>query len=265
MTYGEYIQNPMGVHNAVYSMRGMYEKMYRQKWDAILLRENGQIKYTLLKDSENYYIHMKIPSEVVPKFYYDVVVQFYPNKKKKASTLTQTLEDYNVRFFSNDPSFVFTFVHAFKKHDMFLTDLESKMSKDALNNKAAERNPKDEVGYVKSLYFAYLQIKKLNLMAKIKYVAAFSYTKLGICRSVEHANVVVAARREAGEALQKQKKEKKGNVSPNPKAFNGVSASSITGQDGFNNAGKYSHGKIIGKNKITGKAKITARLRNTKK
>ena len=149
MTYDQYIQNPMGRKNSVFSGREMYRDRYTQKWDAIRLRENGDIAFQLSKTKTDYFVYIKIPSEVVPKFYYDVVIRFYPPKDRAAVQMERTLSNYNVQFFSNDPSFVFTFAHAFKKNNMIITDLNQRMSKLALRQVAKERNSQDQVGYAK--------------------------------------------------------------------------------------------------------------------
>ena len=69
MTFDEYIKNPMGKQNAVFSQRQMYMDIYSRKFDAILAREAGKINYRMYKDNDaRYLLHIKIPSEVVEKF-----------------------------------------------------------------------------------------------------------------------------------------------------------------------------------------------------
>lgn len=210
MTFDQYIQNPMGKRNSVYSARDMYRKMYTEKWGAIKLRENGLIIYTLYVDKEDYYVHFKIPSEVVPKFYYDTIIKFSPPANQKAVLMERTLSNYEVQFYSNDPSFVFTFAHAFRKHGMLIKDLESKMSKIAIKEKAAERNPDDQVGYVKSIYFAYLEMRQLNLFAKVRWDGkAKSYSKSVWKDTVTHADDKVHDRQEKGNAIAKKERRMK--------------------------------------------------------
>ena len=59
------------------------------------------------------------------------------------------------------------FVYTAPKLGLFIKDLESKMTKEALKNKAVAKNPKDDVWYVKSLYFAYLTMEKYNLFNRV--------------------------------------------------------------------------------------------------
>ena len=52
ITYTQYINNPLGERNSVITNRGMYQKMYRDKLDKILLREGGRVNYKLYKSKE---------------------------------------------------------------------------------------------------------------------------------------------------------------------------------------------------------------------
>ena len=124
MTFDEYIQNPMGIKNAVFSHREMYRELYKNKFNKIMLREAGNLKYKLFKGLNNFYVYFKIPSEVIENFYYDVVIEFIPANELVKND--NSLSKYNIRFYSNDPSFVYTFAHAMKSNNMFINDLSSK-------------------------------------------------------------------------------------------------------------------------------------------
>lgn len=199
MTFDDYIQNPMGKENAVISNRNMYRDLYKAKLDKILVRENGKIEYHCYSIGAKYMCYLKIPSEVVPKFYYDVLVEFSPSKKLVGSG---SLKDYNVRFFSNDPSFVFTFAHAFIKNGLFINNFSDKMSEKAIKEVAKEKNPRNQVGYVKSLYFAYLVMQSRGLFSKLKYVDP--YSEVMVKRSIEPADKKIKDRQEAGQSTAKK-------------------------------------------------------------
>ena len=208
MTFDQYINNPMGIKNSVISNREMYRTMYTEKLSKILLRENGKVSYQLFRNKTNFFIYIKIPSEAIEDFYYDVVVEFYPPKDRSVGP-ERTLSNYNVRFFSNDPSFVFTFAHAFIKNNMFMNDLKPKMSKEAVKRNADERNPQNTVGYVKSLYFAYLIMKQRGLFQKVLYEAVPLYNKDELLKHIEYADDKIRDRQKAYEEKQKAKKRKK--------------------------------------------------------
>ena len=207
MTFDQYIENPLGKHNAVFSQRNMFKELYKGKLDKILLREAGKINYQLFYDNnDKYYIHIKIPSEVVNKFYYDVVIMFYSDKAEAFSS--NTLKDYNIKVFSNDPSFCFTYLYVFNKNDMFFEDLKEKISKSFLKNAPTERNPQEIIGYVKSLFFAYLYMKDHNLFSKFFYKNnGIKYNKKEILRNVEHASSKIERRQQKEEKIRKAEKK----------------------------------------------------------
>lgn len=199
MTFKEYINNPTQstVMNAA---REMYRNMYIQKYDALMVREKGNIEYHLFSGKNKYYIYAKIPSETVSNFYYDVVIEFTTN------SITKSLLDCEFRVFSNDPSFVFTFAYAFNKNKLFLTELESRMGKRPLKEKADEKNPKNEIGYVKTIYFTYLVMKQKGLFLPLRYGTAPSIDFKALAAQITSAEEKIESRQKEGEALRKKKK-----------------------------------------------------------
>lgn len=216
MTFGEYISNPMGRKSAVFNHREMYNDMYTKKLNELMVRENGKVLYELYNDnSHNYYAHIKIPSEVVPDFYYDTVVMFYPGDK--ATQVGRSLKDYNAKFYSNDPSFVYTFAHSFLANNLFIKDLVPRMSKEAVKKVAKERNPSNEVGYVKSIFFSFLIMNRYSLFNKVQYETyGRPYNKKEILSKIMHADDKIYERKVKGEDVRKKnsrvKKEKKPNT-----------------------------------------------------
>ena len=205
MTFDEYIKNPMGSKSSVMSNRQMYKELYTDKWGKITVRENGIVRFKLYKSGEDYFIHIKIPSEVIPKFYYDTVIRLY--LKNKMTGIVKSLSSYDVQFFSNDPSFIYTFAHAFKKAGLLIKDLEYKINPIALKTKAVEKNPKDQVGYVKSLYFAYLVMKSYNLFYKSQWeTVSVPYKKNVWDNTITHADDKIRARQDLGNALAKKER-----------------------------------------------------------
>jgi hypothetical protein len=151
---------------------------------------------------------MKIPSEVIESFYYDVVVRLFTTDNKKK--LNANLREYAVEFYSNDPAFVYTFAHAFSKNKLFIKDLEPKMSKAALKDLAKIKNPKDNVWYVKSLYFAYLTMERYHLFNRTMLNQHSSkYNKKELLSKITHATEKVEARQDAQAKLDKDKAKAK--------------------------------------------------------
>lgn len=216
--------------------------MYVEKFDKVIVREAGKINYKLYYDKghDQFYILIKIPSEVVPKFYYDVVIQFYTDDN--GIRTDATLQDYNVKFFSNDPAFVFTYLRVFRKNDMFVEALKEKSPKLALNKDPKEKNPFEIPGYVKSIYFAYLYMKAHNLFLKSNYTMyGDKYDKSILVRQVEEADSKIAKRQSEGERVAKEKAKQK---SDDTKKSRDAYLSSI---DDFNNRNKQSDEFKVGR------------------
>ena len=210
MSFDKYIDNPSG--GQVFTNRQMYKAMYKQKFDAVLVREQGQIKYVVYRsedENDSYYIHIKVPSEVIDNFYYDVVIQLYTTDNTKKNNVN--LREYGAKFYSNDPAFVYTFAHSFKQNNLFIKDLEPKMMKRALKEKAEIKNPKDNVWYVKSLYFAYLTMEKYHLFNRpMLNQHSIKYDRRALLSKVTAADIKVADRQHEQELLEKEKRKRGG-------------------------------------------------------
>lgn len=166
MTLNEYINNPMG--GRIMTQRGMYKQSYDDKFDKLLLRENGKIEYHLFKTNEKYVIYFKMPSESLQGLYYDVVLEFTP--RDNDAKVSSDLKNYNVRFFSNDRAFIFTYAYAFKDHGLLINDFETKLGI-AVKEKPETTNPQLMIGYVKEFYFAYRVIVTKGLFNKAVFTA----------------------------------------------------------------------------------------------
>ena len=196
MSMNDYIRNPAGKTNAVYSARYMYQDMYTQKYARVMTREAGTMKYRLYKGkNEQWIIHLSVPSEAISNFYYDVVLEFTPNGN--LNTVGNDLFTYRMRAFSNDPRFVFVFAHSFIKNKMFFEDLIKKMSPQAVRMKPTQMNPKEEIGYVKSIYFAYLYMKDHSLNNKNQWFAAETYHANDFIQNIMDADDKVYLRQKA--------------------------------------------------------------------
>lgn len=252
MTFQQYIDNPLGKKSAVFSQRDMYKDLYTKKYGAILLRENGTFATKMYYDKkkDRYFIHMKVPSEVVEKFYYDVVVEFYPMDASNATD--NTLNNYGVHFFSNDPSFVFTYEYVFSKNDLFVKELKPKASKVALKNRPEEKNPYEIPGYVKSLYFCFLHMKSKSLFNKThwkNYASPFNLKTL--LDSIDPSDKKVADRQRLGEEVTKRK-AKEAREKQNREVANRQQRNKTVKSSGVVNT-------ITPKKPITAKPKITAK------
>ena len=258
MTYQQYIDNPMGKRNAVFSQRDMYKALYTEKFDKLFLREAGKIDYSLYTDKlrDRYVIHLKIPSETVKNFYYDAVILFYTNDVLRRTS--PSLQDYNVKFFSNDPAFVFTYLRVFLKNDLLVEDLKPKCSKLALKQDPVQTNPYQVPGYSKILYFAYLFMKNKNLFSKSFYNSyGNKYNAKELLKVVEHADDKIAKRQELGAEARSRAKDqvvKASDTKREPISPSG-SITSTTSSSFIKNTPTIKNTKTTGRVKTTKKIK----------
>ena len=171
ITLDQYIKNPSGARTRITGEEEVARNVYTDKYNKLMLKVANNINYVLFKkDQERYIIYLKIPSENTPKLFYDVVLDFRTTEDVKKRI--GNLNGYYVRFFSNDPNFTFTYAYVFNKRGLIIPELKSKLSTKSLKEKPKTTNPNKMVGYVKSIYFAYLFIKSRGLDNKLMWINA---------------------------------------------------------------------------------------------
>ena len=208
-TFQNYIDNPMGKGSTVITKdrRDMYKNSYSQKYGAVLLRENGYFDHALYydKNKDRYFIHMKVPSESISKLYYDVVIEFYPIDI--SNNTEPHVKNYGVKFFSNDPAFVYTYAYVFDKNDMIIKELKPKISKIAFKQAPTTRNPYELPSYVKSIFFCYLYMKDRSLFNKFAWKQnSRPFVVSYLLRDIKHSDDKLAEHRELKDLEAKQKK-----------------------------------------------------------
>lgn len=155
---------------------GMFVKQHRDKFNKLKNRDDRKFSYQIysLFPGDRRMIHVKVPSETVKDFYYDVVFEYTPDNN------SASFADCDVRVFSNCPSFVYTsayvFAHwnpdlgkvtsggkgmmidAFKRKlprdRMLVPGLETKLGDEPIHDKPEVRNPLGAPLFDKSLYYA---------------------------------------------------------------------------------------------------------------
>ena len=111
MTFDQYITNPNGqARGMMVAQRELAKQVYTDKYNKMMLRVAGMVPYELFKNSDEskYYIFFKMPSEGTKDLYYDAVIEF--RTKDDVNKKINKIDSYFVRFFSNDPNFIFTYI-----------------------------------------------------------------------------------------------------------------------------------------------------------
>ena len=201
-TFPKYIQKPSIVGSTTAQMK-LVTADYKRRFDTVLVREGGVCHYRLYKDGNDYYAFIKVPSEVVPSFYYDVVIKF---KGTVLNRVLGSLKTYNIQVFANDPAFCFTYAYSFNKNKLLIPELSPKIGDDFLKQRAIDRNPRNAIGIVKSLFFAYFIMEREKLFDKDKWEKAQEYDAKTLIKQLQYAPDKIADRQRIGQQVAERKK-----------------------------------------------------------
>jgi hypothetical protein len=217
MKLKDYIENPLG--GRITTHRDFYDNLYRGKFKNLLVRVNNKIDYKLYFTNKTYIIHIKMPSENVDGILYDIVIELYPTENHVS--ITDALENYDFRFFSNDPWFNYVYAHVFKEKNMLVKDLESKFSKEVFRQAPDTTNPNHQTGYIKYLYFAYLLIQQKHILSKQTFTLyGKAYLKTLLINDVIPVDEMIDKRRTMGEKQRRNNKKQEMNaINPQNKNF----------------------------------------------
>lgn len=144
---------------------------YRKQYDA-MKAQHMQFKHDAhyVMPGGRVVVHIKVPSESVPNFYYDVLLEL------KAVNHSKQFEDCHIKIFSNCPSFVYTYAYVFyhlndpdldstnliidrfdqkiPKDRLMVKGAEKKLGEEVLTNSPVVRNPYGLPLFDKSVYYA---------------------------------------------------------------------------------------------------------------
>jgi hypothetical protein len=81
----------------------------------------------------------------------------------KIENISEGIANGKVSVFSNSPSFLFTYAYVVNKDGFLITELKTKVSKKAISDKPSVTNPTEVYGFEKSIYFALLYLRDLDL------------------------------------------------------------------------------------------------------
>ena len=122
-----------------------------------------------VKEKDNYFILVKIPSESnteykSDKIFYDVIIELSPPNKSYLNN--ESVRDYDVRVYSNCPSFTYTFTYVYYKKDALIKMPKGAYTRKALSKAPKVRNPLLLFGIEKTLWFAICYIDKNRLFKR---------------------------------------------------------------------------------------------------
>lgn len=122
-----------------------------------------------VKEKDNYFILVKIPSESNSEYksdqiFYDVIIELLPPNNSYLSN--ESVRDYDVRVYSNCPSFTYTFTYVYYKKDALIRMPKGAYTRKALSKVPKVRNPLLLFGIEKTLWFAICYLDKNKLFKR---------------------------------------------------------------------------------------------------
>jgi hypothetical protein len=179
-TIQSFINDPFGTKGAAATEKR--KKLLAQitgKYQHVL-KENGSFKYNVYKVQDSVFIIVRVPSETVSGVTYDVAVEFLEVNAKSTNLLGK-----NIRIFSNNSAFAFTYAYVFNKQELLIPYFKSKLPEMSLTHAPTSRNPDEIVNYEKSIMFAMMFIRQLGLNEYSNYAPAIiNATKFSIKNAV---------------------------------------------------------------------------------
>lgn len=173
----------------------LISEMLTRKY-AMSIKKDIKVGFVFTKDSV--IAKVKVPSErnsILTDFvFYDVILEFI----KSEGASDTSFREWDVKVFSNCPSFTFGFTYVFNVNDALTSVVKkNKFSKKALKLEPKEKNPQELSGIDKSLWYA---VKKLSEDGMFRRSVALKY-KLAIGKT--QINGAVKSQEEKLEELQK--------------------------------------------------------------
>jgi hypothetical protein len=138
---------------------------YEAKYKALVNGKRIHLVATTQID-EDFLIHLTVGSDSSPKDSYDVVLLFFTDdevEKKKRS-----FRNYYVKFFSNSPSFIYSYAALYKANGFLIDVMYDKLDQEYADKLPEKVNSDHKLSYDKSIYCAcrFLQDTKFDSFNK---------------------------------------------------------------------------------------------------
>lgn len=215
VTINQFLRNPAGKGSAAGARRDLIIADLNKRFDTLMKEAKKDFKMEVFQENNNYFFVFKIPSEhftnsklIKDKLLYDVVIQLLPIGDAHNDL---TLNRYAVKVFSNAPNFTFTYAYVYNKDGIIIDFLKNKLPNLALTKPPEIRNPHQEYGFEKSVYFALLYITtgKYSTKSLLRKSKDLNILKLTQTIITSDAKLSEYNRLKAKEELAKNKNAKK--------------------------------------------------------
>lgn len=150
MNIKEYLKNPAGKGAVIPGKEALLD-IFNRRYGT--LNKTKPIDFKIYVDREIIYYHVLISTEASDRDNtYDVILRFAPTSH--ADINDKSIKNYEIRFFSNCPSFTYTYAYVAKLNGIIVEELVDKYNKTVLKFPPVSRNPGLIFNYEKSTYFA---------------------------------------------------------------------------------------------------------------
>lgn len=197
MNIKEFLNNPTGKGSVIPGKGAILDDLDR-RYKSLLTRGDFEVK--VYKNKNNIYYHIIIKTEDTERENdYDIVLEFIPNKQNKNDS---TVKNFDIKFFSNCPSFVYTYAYVANLNKLLITSLSNKYDKKILKYPPVSRNPHLMMGYEKSIYFACKFLMENNMLINAYIDSHIDKNFSNLNKSIRKDNVIL-------EEIQRAKAKKK--------------------------------------------------------
>ena len=206
-TLQEYLDNPMGKGSTAIMNRQLIKNDLNNRYEK-LIKDNKKFKYTIYYDKDDFYFHFIIPSESERENTYDVVLQFTMGDDNFKSDVN--LHRYYLKFFSNCPSFTYTFAYVYNDYSLLIDFLKDKYDDRVMKDNPITRNPGEIISFEKSIYFAckYLDDHKSLLNKVSMSTTAKRLNKSEFFKNIRtHSAIMLEIKKEEKRINDKKKQE----------------------------------------------------------
>jgi hypothetical protein len=166
-TLKEFLDNPMGKGSMAIPNRQMIKDDLSKRYDK--LKKKKKFEINVYKAQDEYYFHILVPSESERDNTYDVVLYFTYDENNEYK-YDNFLNRYFIKFFSNCPSFTYTFAYVFNQYGFLVEGLRGKYKDEVIDQGPIVRNPGEIVSFEKSIYFACLAIQESFILRNKMYL-----------------------------------------------------------------------------------------------
>ena len=162
------LQNPSGKGSAYLFNRKLIKEVLNHLYYKLPEVKRGKAGII----DNNLWLHIKVPSMGLAMFY-DVILKIDMSKEAN-------IYDCPMQVYSNSPHFQFTYTYVFNEQGSLIPEFVPKCFKKSITDAPTQRNPVEAVGFEKSIVFAIMYLRKMNVLNKDTLVRITKDNKISI-------------------------------------------------------------------------------------